>query len=182
MEFGRRIANRAHVSRPKLAVAIVLSLALPLTSMVSSLPAAYAESYQNINGTGTFSDITVTVLSIQMVGANEVISDAGTGKVTGTLRGTYSFTATITVQPTGVATYSAIDVCKCTVAGSTGGLQFSETGTGNQITGIFQSKAVIMKASGDLKGTTGTAFLLGMQNPVTSLTSGTYSTSISLPK
>jgi len=54
-----------------------------------------------------------------MVGSNEVITDAGTGKVTGTLKGTYTFTATITVQPTGVASYSAIDVCKCTVDGNT---------------------------------------------------------------
>ncbi len=180
MEFGRSITKRAHASRSKLVVAFFVTLALPLTTMVSSLPAAYAGS-ERINGTGTFSDITVTILSVQMVGANEVITDAGTGKVTGTLRGTYSFTATITVQPTGVASYSAIDVCRCTVDGNTGGLQFIETGTGNQITGVFQSQAKIARASSDLTGATGTAILKGMQNPVTGLTSGTYSISITLP-
>ena len=87
MEFGRRMANRTHASRSKLVVAFFVTLALPLTTMISSLPAAYAGS-DRINGTGTFSDVTVTILSIQMVGANEVITDAGTGKVTGTLRGT----------------------------------------------------------------------------------------------
>jgi hypothetical protein len=101
------------------------------------LPAAYAKRNTSINGTGTFSDTSVTILSIQMVGSNEVIKDAGTGTVTGTLKGTYSFTATITVLPTGEASYKAIDVCKCTVAGKTGGLQFTETGTGNVIAGIF---------------------------------------------
>src|SRR5882762_6680833 len=180
MEFGRRTANRAHASIFKLFVAFSFSLALSLTSMVSSLPAAHAGP-DVIKGTGTFFDINVTILSIQMVGSNEVITDAGTGKVTGTLKGTYTFTATITVQPTGVASYSAIDVCKCTVDGNTGVLQFTETGTGNQITGVFQSHAVITNASGDLKGSTGTAILQGLQNPVTGLTSGTYSIPITLP-
>jgi hypothetical protein len=148
--------------------------------MGSFLPAVYAKGNPSINGTGTFSDTSVTILSIQMVGPNEVIKDAGTGVVTGTLTGTYSFTATITVQPTGVASYSAIDVCQCTGAGKEGGLVFTEDGTGNVITGVFQSQAVITKASGGFKEATGTSTLHGMQDPATSLTSGAYSITLSL--
>jgi len=149
-------------------------MTLPLTSVATSLPAAFAKP-PSINGTGTFSDTSVTILSIQMVGSNEVIKDAGTGVVTGTLTGTYSVTASINVQATGVASFSAIDVFRCIVAGRTGGLVFNEKGTGNQITGSFQSQAVITKASGELKDWTGTATLLGMQDPITGLTSGIYS-------
>jgi hypothetical protein len=165
-------------------MALVLSLALPLTTMVSSLPVAYAgtsATSRTISGIGTFTDTAVTILSIQMVGSNEVIQDAGMGKVTGTLSGIYAFTATITIQPTGIATYSAIDACQCTVAGNTGGLLFNEYGTGNVITGAFQSKATIAQSSNGLKGDTGIAILKGIQNLATSLTSGTYTITLSLP-
>ena len=180
MESGKRTFGSRHGSKRILAIALVLSLAVPVSSMGTFLPAAYAKE-ELIHGTGTFSDTSVTILSIQMVGSNQVITEAGTGKVTGTLRGTYSFTATITVQPSGVASYNAIDVCRCLVDGNTGGMQFTETGTGNVITGSFQSQAIITKASGDLKGSTGTATLQGIQNPMTGLTSGTYSIPITLP-
>jgi hypothetical protein len=162
-------------------MALVLSLALPLTSMISTLPAAYARTLGTISGTGTFADTVVKILSIQMVGSNEVIKDEGLGEVTGTLSGIYGFTATITIEPTGMATYVAIDACDCTVAGITGGLLFSEQGTGNVITGAFQSKAIVTGSSNGLRGDTGTAILTGIQDPVTSLTSGTYTITLTLP-
>ena len=154
MDSGKRTFSSANGSRRILVMALVLSLALPLTSMLSSLPAAYAITGSTINGTGTFRDTSVTILSIQVVGSNTVIKDWGIGVVTGTLSGTYYFSATITVQPTGVATYSAVDGCQCTIAGRTGGLVFNEQGSGNSITGAFQSKATITQSSGGLNGVT----------------------------
>jgi hypothetical protein len=180
MDSGKRTFFSGRGSRRILVMALVFSLAIPLTSMISSLPVAYAKTSPTVSGTGTFTDIAVTILSIQMVGSNEVIKDAGLGKVTGTLSGTYAFTATITIQPSGIATYSAIDACECTVAGNTGGLLFSEQGTGNVITGAFLSKATITKSSNGLKGDTGTAILKGIQDPVTNLTTGTYTITLSL--
>ena len=49
--------------------------------MLSSLPAAYAITGSTINGTGTFRDTSVTILSIQVVGSNTVIKDWGIGVV-----------------------------------------------------------------------------------------------------
>src|SRR5947207_6701102 len=126
MDSGKRTFGSARGSRRLLVMALALSLALPLTSMVSSLPSAYARTPGNLSGTGTFYDTYVSVVSIQMVGANQVIKDQGLGKVTGVLTGTYGFAATITIAPDGAATYVAIDACKCTVGGKTGGLVFSE--------------------------------------------------------
>ena len=163
-------------------MALVLSLALPLTSMLSSLPAAYASTNLTVKGSGTFRDTSVTILSIQTIGSSTVIKDWGVGQVTGTLTGTYYFSATITVQPTGAATYSAIDGCQCTIAGKAGGLVFDELGVGNSITGAFQSKATITQTSDNLKGITGSATLTGTQNPVTMLTAGTYTISLNVPQ
>ena len=181
MDSGKLTFCPGRSSRRILVMALVLSLALPLTFMASSIPAAYATTSRTISGTGTFADIYVKILSIQMVGSNTVIEDEGLGKVTGMLTGTYAFTATITVQPNGIATYSATDGCQCTIGGKTGGLLFSEQGSGNEITGAFQSQAVITQSSNDLTGVTGTAILTGVQNPVTNLTTGTYTITLSMP-
>src|SRR5437879_1319953 len=99
MDSGKRTFVSGRGSRRILVMGLVLSLALPLTSMISSFPAAYARTSGTITGTGTFTDTSVTITSIQMVGSNEVIKDWGVGQVTGTLTGTYGFIATITVQP-----------------------------------------------------------------------------------
>jgi len=149
--------------------------------MVSSLPVAYARTPGNLSGTGTFYDTVVSIVSIQMVGANQVIKDEGLGKVTGVLTGTYGFMATITIAPDGAATYVAVDACKCTVGGKTGGLVFSEQGSGNVVTGTFKSQALITKSSEDLQGLTGAALLQGIQDPLTLLTKGTYTITLSLP-
>jgi len=183
MESAKLTFKSAQGSRRILAMALVLSLALPLTSTISSLPVAFAKPNPSITGTGTFADTSVTILSVSFVGSNEVITDAGTGVVAGTMTGTYAFAATITIQPTGMASYKAIDVCKCTISPAQPGiLVFSETGTGNELTGSFQSTAVITLASGGLRGMTGAATLVGIQNPLTSLTSGTYSLAFFQPK
>ena len=181
MDSGKRTFGPGRGSRRILVAALILSLALPLTSIVSSFPAAYARTPGTITGTGTFTDTAVRILSIQMVGSTEIIKDEGLGKVTGTLSGLYGFQATITIQANGMATYSAIDGCQCTIGGKTGGLLFSEQGTGNVVTGAFLSKAIITQSSDELRGDTGTAILTGIQDPFTSLTSGTYTVTISLP-
>jgi len=181
MDSGKRTFGPGRGSRRILVTALVLSLVLPLTSMASSLPPAYARTSVTISGSGTFADTYVKILSIQVVGGNTVIKDEGLGQVTGMLSGIYAFAATITVQPNGMATYSAVDGCQCTIRGNTGGLLFNEQGSGNEMTGAFNSQAVITQSSNALKGMTGTAILTGLQDPLTSLTSGTYTITLSLP-
>ena len=83
----------------------------------------------------------------------------------------------LTLYPTGDAVFQAIDTCTCTVAGKSGTVVFYEQGTVTlQPTGYQLSSTVtIIKANGQLTNLQGQIACVGLVDPTTGLTSGTYS-------
>src|SRR4029077_2831874 len=116
--------------------------------------------------TGNFGDRSFVVVGAAFVEGNTVFMAQGSGAVDGGFIGTYSFTANITMLPSGDATYHAIDVCQCSIAGKSGVATFDERGTAAP-DGSFSSSEVITESDGGLIGLAGTATLQGQQDPST---------------
>ena len=150
-----------------LGVTFILLLAMGTSTGV---PYAHAGS---IEARGTGADTSFTIVSAKIVRDKTVLTVTGSGVVDGDFTGTYTFGGTITIDSTGNAVYSVIDVCACTIMGKSGTVVVEEKGSGTT-GGQFNANLKIIKAKGGLAGLSGTGTLQGTQDPATLLTSWTY--------
>lgn len=99
------------------------------------------------NGTFTISNTTTT--NTQQNGQDTVYSLTEQGVLTGDLSGSYTNEETSTVHPDKTSTFSGTITCTCTVAGKSGTLLWSLTGTG-AADGSFQGQTFGYQGTGDL--------------------------------
>jgi hypothetical protein len=155
-------------------IAAVVSIML----LAVGTPLAYAAT-KPITATGTGQDTSFIITSVTTIGGKTVYGVTGAGIVNGDFTGTYTFDGTITIDPSGKATYRVIDVCQCTFVGKSGTVTVQESG-GGVPGGQFTAGLIIIDASNDLFGLSGKGKLQGTQDPVTLLTSWSYSMSVTL--
>ena len=155
------------------------ALALPLLFLVlTSGSIRLAEAGRDANG--QFMDTSVIGSQTSIIDGNVVIDQTNTGVIYGTFSGAYVTVVHLTLYR-GVATYTAIDTCTCTVAGKLGTLVFIEKGTLLLVNGVFTlaSVAKVVEGSGQLDGLKASIRLQGVVYDANGLTMGTYSGKVS---
>lgn len=155
-----------------LALGTPLAYAVPNPKPINPFPSP-------LPAKGTGYDTSFIITSVKTVGVKTVYGVTGSGIVDGDFTGTYTFDGTITIDPSGKATYRVIDVCQCTFVGKSGTVTVQESG-GGVPGGQFTAGLIIIDASNDLFGLSGKGKLQGTQDPVTLLTSWSYSMSVTL--
>ena len=159
--------------------AAVSLLLLSVTAIPSGL--VYAQTGSPVISIGTWTDTSVQSISEVQQGYYIYVTSTVCGTISGTIAGPYcAYGKTALNLYTGIATYSAKDVCSCDHLGASGSLTFSETGqltpiTSGPLAGAYtlQSTATIVKASNSYV-TSGTIYLSGYFNPLTNLSWGSY--------
>ena len=148
----------------------MLLLLLPL------LPLPIAFATKPSTAVGGFSDSTTTTTSFRIVNGVLFITTHNTGNFYGDLRGTYVEDITVEVSlATGVAPFQLTGTCYCTLVGHSGTFNY-------RVLGVSQSDgSFVAQQSTSSNGTLGFAALslrgtvAGSTDPVTGLTTGTYS-------
>jgi len=162
---------------------IRLTAALSLLFLsVTLMPTGLAHaSTSPVNAVGTWTDTTVQSLTEVQQGYFIHVTSTVCGTISGTISGPYcAYGNTVLNLLTGIATYTAKDVCNCDHLGASGSLTFSETGQLTPITSgplagayVLQSTATIVKSS-NAYVTSGTISLSGYFDPLTNLSVGGY--------
>ncbi len=110
---------------------------------------ANATATANFTANGTFTIENTTTTSVRQDGQNKIYSYIEHGVNAGDLSGSYTFEETLTLYPDNTGTFSGNITCTCTVAGKSGTLQYSITGT-SAASGSFQGQTFDYRGTGDL--------------------------------
>jgi hypothetical protein len=111
--------------------------------------AATATATANFTANGTFTILNTTTTSFRQDGQNKIYSYTQHGVDSGDLTGSYTNELTSIVHPDNTTTFSGNITCTCTVAGKSGTLLNSITGT-STANGSFQGQLFDYKGTGDL--------------------------------
>ena len=156
-------------------IGTLATLFLALTLVPSGF--AHAQTGSVVNAVGTWTDTNVQYLNEVQKGDSIYVTSTVCGTISGTISGPYcAYGNTVLSLITGIATYTAKDVCSCDHLGASGSITFSETG---QLTPtpsglyILQSTAKIVQTSHAYL-MSGTISLNGYFNPLTNLSWGSY--------
>ena len=117
---------------------------------------------------GTFTIVNTTTISTQQNGQNTIYSLTQHGVLKGDLSGSYTNEETSTVHPDKTSTFSGTITCTCTVAGKSGTLMWSMSGTG-AADGSFQGQSFGFQGTSNLVNLHGQGTFQGKGN------NGTYS-------
>jgi hypothetical protein len=112
---------------------------------------------------GTFTVSSITSFAIRPVGPNFLIEQTTEGVVSGTLTGTFEDSVKVVVNPTAnkVVQSFGSGTCVCTVAGSSGTLEYVLSSRGAFDAQFFEGRMVITGGTGDLSGLRGVLELEG---------------------
>jgi Protein of unknown function (DUF3224) len=110
---------------------------------------AIATATANFPASGTFTILNTTTTSFRQDGQNKIYSYTQHGVNSGDLTGSYTNEETLTLYPDNTGTFSGNITCTCTVAGKSGTLQYSITGT-STASGSFQGQIFDYQGTGDL--------------------------------
>jgi len=134
-----------------------------------SIPLSTAATF-TANGTFTISNTTTT--STQQNGQNTIYSLTQQGVNNGDLTGSFTDEETSTFYPDKTSTFSGRATCTCTIAGKSGTLMYSLTGTG-AADGSFHGQVFDFQGTGDLANLHGQGTFQGQGSNGTY--QGTYS-------
>ena len=129
---------------------------------------AIATATANFTANGTFTILNTTTTSFRQDGQNKIYSYTQHGVNSGDLTGSYTNEETFTLYPDNMGTFSGTITSTCTVAGKSGTLRYSITGT-STANGSFQGQAFNFQGTGDLTKLHGQGVLQGQGSQ------GTYS-------
>ena len=110
---------------------------------------ALATATAHFTANGTFMILNTTTTSFRQDGQNKVYGYTQHGADSGDLSGSYTNEETLTVYPDNTGTFSGKITCTCTVAGKSGILLYSITGT-STASGSFQGQIFDLQGTGDL--------------------------------
>jgi len=129
----------------------------------------YSTATANFTANGTFTILNTTTTNISQDGQNKIYSYTQHGVNNGDLTGSYTNEETFTLFPDNTGTFSGKITCICTVAGKSGTLLYSISGT-STANGSFQGQTFDIQGTGDLAKLHGQGVFHGQGNQ------GTYST------
>lgn len=121
---------------------------------------------------GTFTITNTTTTNVQQNGQDKIYSNTQQGENAGDLSGSFTQTETLTLHPDNTSDFSGTDTCTCTVAGKSGTLQYSITGT-STASGSFQGQIFNFQGTGDLANLHGQGVFQGQGSQ--GVYQGTYS-------
>jgi hypothetical protein len=109
----------------------------------------YSTATANFTANGTFTISNTTYTNSSQDGQNKIYSYTQHGVNNGDLTGTYIDEETSTLYPDNTSTFSGRATCTCTVAGKSGTLMYSITGT-SAADGSFKGQTFDFQGTGDL--------------------------------
>jgi uncharacterized protein YxeA len=110
---------------------------------------ATATATANFTANGTFTILNSTTTSFRQDGQNKIYSYMQHGVSSGDITGSYTNGETFTLYPDNTGTFSGNITSTCTVAGKSGTLLYSITGT-STANGSFQGQTFNFQGTGDL--------------------------------
>ncbi len=145
--------------------------AAPATPVTPTTHATASVVLQNFAAKGTFTIVSKTNISVRQDGQNKIYSYTQHVVDSGDITGSYTGEETSIVHPDNTANFSGTNTCTCTVAGKSGTLIYTYTGT-STADGNFQGQTF------DGHGTDGLAKLHGQGVFQGQGTHGTYSSEL----
>ena len=121
-----------------------------IAAALAALPAVPASASPGSPATGTFSPVTMTIISTRTDGGNTFVTANRTAALAGTFAGPTTDTVTIVFHADGTTSARGQGTCACTVGGISGTLSYQFVGSG-----IFPSSAsgkYLIQGSGGLAG------------------------------
>ncbi len=155
-------------------VGLVASLLLLFSQASGSIGTGGLSGISSNQG-GTFADSQFMIVAASPFDNGTILYHiAGSGKVTGVLNGSYTFTGILEESRDGQVSYDLNDIFAANVNGKSGTLAIKEDGKGSVTTRNFTSVFSIVNSTNELQGLRGQGTLTGKQNPLTLQTWGTY--------
>lgn len=127
---------------------------------------------------GTFTQEAHTGVEVRLAGPNVIVEASTVGSVSGTLTGNFSDSIKLVIHPNGRFTAHDTITCECTVDGKSGVVELVVVDTGEEVspdTSVFDGRAVITGASGELAGLRGVFEIQGTVDQLSGLSTWTYS-------
>lgn len=115
----------------------------------ASTTASAAAASQPFPANGSATTLKSTTTATRQDGSNKIVSMTQQGVITGDLKGSYTNEETVTLAADNTGTFSGTITCTCTVAGKSGILTWSYTGT-QAADGSFQGQVFNMQGTGGL--------------------------------
>ena len=119
------------------------------TAQATAAAQATATATANFTATGTFTTVSRIIAYVGQDGNNKIYSYTQQEVSYGDVAGPYTTKLTLTLHPDNTATFSGGVSCTCTVAGKSGPLMWSFTGT-SAANGSFQGQDSDFHGTGDL--------------------------------
>jgi hypothetical protein len=120
-------------------------------AVLLQLPGAVAQAAgPPMEGCGTFSILSTTVVEIRAAGGNTIVTDVVTGNLTGLFSGPLVAERRIVLHPDGTISGQARETFTGNFAGQTGGLVFRLVFTGDATAGVFSGSFIIVSGTGGL--------------------------------
>jgi Protein of unknown function (DUF3224) len=123
--------------------------AAALATTTAHATASAIVAAQNFTVKGTFTILSRTITSVRQDGSNKIYSYTQQEVDYGDVTGSYTVVETSIVHPDNTANFYGTSTCTCTVAGKSGILMWSYTGT-STANGSFQGQYFDVHGTGDL--------------------------------
>ena len=138
--------------RPSNHVGIIIGVVILVLLLIAGGVFAwlrYATASAMFTANGTFMISNTTTTNTQQNGQNTISTSTLQGVLSGDLSGSFTQEETATNYPDNTSTFSARVTCICTVAGKSGSLMYSVSGTG-AADGSFKGQTSDYQGTGDL--------------------------------
>ncbi len=128
---------------------LAYSSAKNATTAQAHVTATASGALQNFTAKGTFTILKRTTTNIRQDGPNKIYSLTQQEVDSGDVSGSYTVEETLILHPDNTGNFSGTSTCTCTVAGKSGILMWSYTGT-STANGSFQGQDFDVHGTGDL--------------------------------
>lgn len=132
----------------------------------ASATASAVAALQPFPANGSATTVKSTTTATRQEGSNKIVSETQQGVITGDIMGSYTNEETLTLAADNTGTFSGTITCSCAVAGKSGTLRWSYTGT-QAADGSFQGQVFNLQGTGDLAGLNGQGTFQGQGDHLT---------------